>query len=128
MRPHQQVIQHQRRAQACRDQGGERLGPAQQKSGQEREARGESRGGHQHQAAPPGQVIDHRQDNFRQPFMRDPSRADERVRKRVMHRQRRMGEHPPARGDVEIGVGIVEQRHRLSERAYETGEPDNQRP
>src|SRR5438309_4885372 len=50
------------------------------------------------------------------------------MRKRVVHRQSRVGEDPPAGGDMEIGVGIVEQRHRLGERSDEHREPDDHRP
>ncbi len=45
-----------------------------------------------------------------------------------MHRQSGVSEHPATRGDMEIGVGVVEQRHRLSERPDEKDEPDDQRP
>ena len=61
-------------------------------------------------------------------FVRDPGRAGERMPERVVHRQGRMGEHPAARSDVQIGVGVVERRHRLSERPNEGGEPGDQRP
>ena len=128
MGPRQQVTLHQCCTQGYRDQGRERLGPAQQKAGQESEADGKRRGGQQYQPAPPGEVIGGRQDDFGQPFVRHPGCAGERVGKRVVHRQSRVREHPATRGDMEIGVGVVEQRHRLSERAHEKDEPDDQRP
>ena len=119
---------HQHRTQDYRDQRRERLGPAQQRAGQEGEAGSERRGRQQRQPAPPGQVIDRRRDGSAGYFVRDPGRAGERMPERVVHRQGRMGEHPAARSDVQIGVGVVERRHRLSERPNEGGEPGDQRP
>jgi len=103
----QQVALHQHRTQDYRDQRRERLGPAQQKAGQEGEAGSERRGRQQHQPAPPGQVIDRREDDLGRLFVRDPGRAGERMRERVVHRQGRMGERPAARSDVQIGVGSL---------------------
>ena len=128
MGPHQQVTQHQRTTQRRRDQGRERFGRAQQKAGQKGETGSECRSGQQHRPAPPGEAVDRRQDDFGQPLVWNPSCAGERIGKRVVHRQRHMGEHPAACGDMEVGVGIVEQRHGLGERANEKGETDDQRP
>ena len=56
------------------------------------------------------------------------SPSDPRLPSGVGQRQGRMGEHPAGRGDVEIGVRVVERRHRLRERRNEKGEPDDRRP
>jgi hypothetical protein len=50
------------------------------------------------------------------------------VGKRIVHRQSCVREHPAACGNMEIGVGVVEQRHRLGERPNKKSEPDDQRP
>jgi hypothetical protein len=39
-----------------------------------------------------------------------------------------VGKHPPAGGDMKVGVGIIEQCGRLGEPADEDSEPDDQRP
>jgi hypothetical protein len=57
-----------------------------------------------------------------------PAGSSQRMRKRVVNRQLEMGEHPAARSNVEVGIGVVEQRHGLRERPHERGEPDDDRP
>src|SRR5215471_12368961 len=128
MGPRQQVTLDQRPTQDHRDQRRKRLGPTQQKAGQQAEADRECRGGQEHQPAPAGEVIDGRQDDFGEPFVRHPNGTGKRVGKRIVQRQGVVREHPATRGDVEIGVGVVEQRPRLSERPNEKSEPDDQRP
>ena len=124
----QQMTQYQRAAQHDRDQGREWLDVTQQKAGQEREAEGVSGRGQQHQPAPPGRVVDGGQHELGKPFVRHPHRPGEGMRERVVHRQSRVGKHPAASGDMQIGVGIVKQCGRLGERPDENGEPDDQRP
>src|SRR5262249_40521483 len=57
-----------------------------------------------------------------------PAGSGQRVGKRVVNRQFEMGEHPAARSNVQVGIGVVEQRHGLRERPNERGEPDYDRP
>ena len=128
VRPDQQMPQHQRGAQSDCDQRRKRFKVAQQIAGEERHTGGEANGRQQHQPTPPGSTIDQCQNDLRQPFMRHPNRAGLRMREWILHRQGQMSEHPAAGGYVQIGIGIVEQRHRLCERAGECSEPRDQRP
>ena len=128
MRAGEQMRQQQRRPGQRRDQRRQRVEAAQQEPGQQADRRREPRRGQDDDPAPAGIAVRGRVRHFAEPLARHPMHAGEGVRERVGCRQRPLGEHPAAGGDVQIGVGIVQQRRRRAERPQQGGDADDPRP
>jgi hypothetical protein len=128
MGPGEEMRQHQHRPGQGRDHRGQRRQAAQQVPGEQRRRRGEARRREDDDPTPPRDAVSRGQRHLAEPFGRNPARAGQAVRERVGDRQRRVGEHPPPGGDMEIGVGVLEQSGRRRKHPQQRGQSDNPWP